>query len=309
MSSGSSSIGSLTGYMQFANLELYYTDDNSSTGHTKPNVSTDPDYIPPVYDPVNCVVPVADTTAPSTLTKLLTNSVDFQGFGILWTPATDNVGVVGYHIKLNGAPETTVTSDVVTYTFEGLAGGTLYTAAVAAFDAAGNVATYRSASVTTTAICLVEGTLITLHDGSQVAIETLQVNDSLLSLAIDGLPLYSDDETVLNTWSSSLITGSMSTANIVSIQPVLVDTVISINNLITSTPEHRHLIKTSNIWSFKKTSDVIIGDSMLDVNNNEILITSIESQSLSVNVYKLDVENLDVFYANGILTHNVKAPI
>jgi len=43
-----------SGYKSFGTLELYYIDDNSSTGITKPNVSTDPDYIAPVLDTVNC---------------------------------------------------------------------------------------------------------------------------------------------------------------------------------------------------------------------------------------------------------------
>jgi hypothetical protein len=44
-----------TGYKSFANLELYYEDNGSSTGQpTKPNVVTDPDYIAPVLDTVTC---------------------------------------------------------------------------------------------------------------------------------------------------------------------------------------------------------------------------------------------------------------
>src|SRR5258705_1233372 len=44
-----------TGYKSFASLEQYYTDDNSATGITKPNINTDPDYIAPVLDTVTCV--------------------------------------------------------------------------------------------------------------------------------------------------------------------------------------------------------------------------------------------------------------
>ena len=247
-----------------------------------------------------------DTTAPTTLSALSVGSRASDGFVVYWsTQPTDNVGVVGFYIKLNGLVIDYIANEIE-YIFSGLNPSTSYTAGVAAYDAAGNVATYKYVSTTTTTTCLIEGTLITLYDGTQVPIETLQVNDSLLSLAIGGLPLYSDDETVLNTWSSSFINGSIGIANIVKIQPFLVDSVISINGLITSTSEHRHLIKTDNIWSFKKVIDVVIGDIMLDINNNEVIITSIETQNSSVTVYKLDVENLDIFYANGILTHNQK---
>lgn len=43
-----------TGYKSFATLERYYTDNNTSTGETKPNVVSDPDYIAPFIDNISC---------------------------------------------------------------------------------------------------------------------------------------------------------------------------------------------------------------------------------------------------------------
>ncbi|KAF2342852.1 DUF5977 domain-containing protein [Flavobacterium tistrianum] len=43
-----------TGYKFYETLERYYTDDGTSTGDTKPNVKTDPDYIAPFKDEVEC---------------------------------------------------------------------------------------------------------------------------------------------------------------------------------------------------------------------------------------------------------------
>lgn len=43
-----------TGYKFFDTLERYYTDDGTSTGETKPNIKTDPDYIAPFLDEVDC---------------------------------------------------------------------------------------------------------------------------------------------------------------------------------------------------------------------------------------------------------------
>jgi uncharacterized delta-60 repeat protein len=45
-----------TGFKKFANLQLYYPDNGESLNVTKVNVSTDPDYIAPVYDIVSCPV-------------------------------------------------------------------------------------------------------------------------------------------------------------------------------------------------------------------------------------------------------------
>jgi hypothetical protein len=154
--------------------------------------------------------------------------------------------------------------------------------------------------------CFIEGTNITLADGSQVLIETLQAGDILKSYAIDTLPLYSDDNTVLITWNTESLTGTLSTATIMSITPVQVSKIVVINNLLKTTPGHRHLIKHDGVWSFIIASNVVVGDILLDINNNEVEVTSVETQEVEKTVYKMDVETLDVFYAENILTHNVK---
>ena len=154
--------------------------------------------------------------------------------------------------------------------------------------------------------CFIEGTNITLADGSQVLIETLQVGDVLKSFAIDTLPLHSDDETVLTTWNTETLTGTGSTASIVSITPVQVSEIVVINNLLKTTPNHRHLVKHEGVWSFESAYNVVVGDIMIDINNNEVEIISVEIQQVEKTVYKMDVETLDVFYAENILTHNIK---
>jgi hypothetical protein len=156
--------------------------------------------------------------------------------------------------------------------------------------------------------CFIEGTNITLADGSQVLIETLQVGDVLKSFAIDTLPLYSDDDTVLATWNTENLTGTSSTASIISITPVQVSEIIVINNLLKTTPNHKHLIKHGGVWSFASAHNVVVGDIMIDINNNEVEVTSVETQEVEKTVYKMDVETLDVFYAENILTHNLKPP-
>jgi hypothetical protein len=154
--------------------------------------------------------------------------------------------------------------------------------------------------------CFIEGTNITLADGSQVLIETLQVGDVLKSFAIDTLPLYSDDNTVLTTWSTESLTGTLSTATITSITPVQVSEIVVINDLLKTTSNHKHLIKHDGVWSFVMASKVVVGDIMIDIDNNEVEVTSVETQEVEKTVYKMDVETLDVFYAENILTHNLK---
>lgn len=179
-------------------------------------------------------------------------------------------------------------------------------------EAEGGGGTYSSLSACqadcTANPCFIEGTNITLADGSQVLIETLQVGDVLKSFAIDTLSLYSDDNTVLTTWNTETLTGTESTASITSITPVQVSEIVVINDLLKTTPDHRHLVKHDGVWSFVIASNVIVGDIMIDINNNEVEVTSVETQEVEKTVYKMDVETLDVFYAENILTHNIKNP-
>lgn len=91
-----------------------------------------------------------DTQAPSLLGSLLTDLQSDSSFRAYWTVATDNVGVAGYYIKLDGQLYDSVASNILEYNFYGLLANSLYTVSVAAFDAAGNIGQYRDANATTT---------------------------------------------------------------------------------------------------------------------------------------------------------------
>ena len=91
-----------------------------------------------------------DTTAPSAPTAVSESSISATGLTVSWTAATDNVGVTGYTVYVNGSKsgQTAATS----YPVSGLTCGTGYTLGVEAYDAAGNVS-QRSTSNATTAAC------------------------------------------------------------------------------------------------------------------------------------------------------------
>ena len=73
-----------------------------------------------------------------------------------------------------------------------------------------------------------------------------------------------------------------------------------------TTGTHQHIIKRDGLWRVVKAYEVAVGDIFLDKEGNEINITSIIIENSDVRIYKLNVETDDVYYANGILTHNVK---
>ena len=91
-----------------------------------------------------------DTTAPSTPTNLTKTASTPTSLALSWTTSTDNVGVTGYTLYVNGAQVGATTGTSMSAT--GLTCGTTYTVAVDAFDAAGNHSAKASMS-TSTAAC------------------------------------------------------------------------------------------------------------------------------------------------------------
>src|SRR4051794_6318943 len=91
---------------------------------------------------VSCLIVVASSSAardrkpPTSPTNLSVSGITSSGFTVKWTASTDNRGVAGYDRFLNGAAAGTTTS--TSHAFSGLTCGTSYTAAVDAYDAAGN---------------------------------------------------------------------------------------------------------------------------------------------------------------------------
>ena len=85
---------------------------------------------------------IADTTPPSTPTELAASGQTASSMTLAWKASTDNVGVAGYDLYLNGKKVGTTTG--TSYTFSGLACATSYTLAVDAYDAAGNVSAQAS---------------------------------------------------------------------------------------------------------------------------------------------------------------------
>ena len=154
--------------------------------------------------------------------------------------------------------------------------------------------------------CLLEGTMVKLANGTQVAIETLEVGQELYSMIVGNMP-DSDDSTVLSNWSQSNPTVSNTTATIVSVKPSTVTSVWNFNNdLLISSEHHLHIIKRSGNWIIKKANEILIGDILMSEAGSEIVITSMVEMTGTYTVYKLDIETNDIFVAYGIITHNAK---
>jgi chitodextrinase len=92
--------------------------------------------------------PPSDTQPPSTPASL-TAYPTASGATLTWAASSDNVGVSGYDVAVDGGTAATTTS--TSYTLTGLACNTAHTATVDAFDAAGNHSSKASVSFTTSA--------------------------------------------------------------------------------------------------------------------------------------------------------------
>src|SRR5262249_57801493 len=88
-----------------------------------------------------------DTTPPSTPAGLATSGIGQTSATLSWSPSTDNVGVTGYRVYLNGGLVTTALT--TSYLYSGLSCGTGYTLGVAAVDAAGNTSTTATTGLQT----------------------------------------------------------------------------------------------------------------------------------------------------------------
>ena len=94
-----------------------------------------------------CTEGGGDTQAPTTPGNLAASNVTTNSATVSWSASSDNVGVTGYDVFVNGTLNGTTTSTSRSLT--GLAANTTYAVSVRAKDAAGNVSSSASINVTT----------------------------------------------------------------------------------------------------------------------------------------------------------------
>jgi chitin-binding protein len=91
-----------------------------------------------------------DTAAPSRPLNVLVTAVSSSTVTLTWNPSSDNVGVTGYKVYVDGASPTSV-GNVTSYQVTGLTLLTTYDFNITAFDAAGNESQFSpTVSETTT---------------------------------------------------------------------------------------------------------------------------------------------------------------
>ena len=156
--------------------------------------------------------------------------------------------------------------------------------------------------------CHVAGELLTLANGETKLVEDVVVGDNLLSVNFDGFSL--DGE--WKSWKRREETlGSVYTNTTVTNVTVLeFGKYYDFNNgLLKITEEHPVLVKdTVGDIYFKQVRDIVNSDWLLNEDNEWVDITSIELIAVPerFTTYSFNVEEADVYFANGIIVHNVE---
>jgi len=153
--------------------------------------------------------------------------------------------------------------------------------------------------------CHVEGTVISMANGTTKLVENLKVGDVLDSFDIKGL---SDSGEWRNFKTNAMeFRAPKSSAKIVRIIKGTYKNYQDINNGLTKiTNEHPILIKRPDGEIFFKQALYIDTTDMIYVNEKWTRVNSNETIHKTVNTYSIDVENEDVYIADGILCHNVE---
>ena len=156
--------------------------------------------------------------------------------------------------------------------------------------------------------CVLYGTKILMEDGTTKPVQEISVGDRLMSKGFIGMP--SKEDSSLFKWNSKDLKLQQENVSVVSTRTFNVNVVYSFNDgqLFTSA-DHLHLFKSEGKWRVGKTLEIKIGDYLLGYDGTEILVSNIIETRGQFLVYRLDVEDNDLFVANGILTHNLKEDI
>jgi chitodextrinase len=148
---------------------------------------------------------VADTTAPSIPTGLQASNITLTSLALLWTPSTDNAGVVRYETRRDGV--SIGTSAVPAMAVDGLVAGSTYSFTVRAGDAAGNWSAWSSAlSVTIPTNAPATSGIVGFNYAERTTTTvTLMWNPTADSLHIVGYRVYRNGQSIGTTSDTTYI--------------------------------------------------------------------------------------------------------
>lgn len=153
--------------------------------------------------------------------------------------------------------------------------------------------------------CILKGTKVKLADGSLINVEELNIGQILFSKLVDTMPIKNEEDVL--SWVSEDLSISDDEVSLVGMTLYKVENIYNFNSgLIKTTPDHLHFVKKQNLYQVVKAQSVLVGDYLIKEDGTEVEIISKILETGYYTVYKLDVEENDLFIANGLITHNAK---
>jgi hypothetical protein len=157
--------------------------------------------------------------------------------------------------------------------------------------------------------CWAYGTLVTLADGTTKLIEEVVKGDVLKSPVI---PTYPNGENSsswypANVWSLDNAEGiTYETTTVVNLRHVIELAYYKLNGTMKLTGDHFLFVYKNGSWQFAKAEEISVGDLVKRSDGSEMTITSKDRVISQTMVVDIDVEENDLFLADGIITHNFK---
>ena len=154
--------------------------------------------------------------------------------------------------------------------------------------------------------CLVYGTKVLMYDGSLKNVEDLIIGDIVKSMAINGL--NPNIELNWEDWVTNDFQYEDGLSIIMNIDDNSFDEYYVFNNKLKATYEHPIFIKRGDTYRFECAENITIGDYMFTSNNEFELISSIDIIDEVIQTININIEENDVYFADGILVHNFAQP-
>jgi hypothetical protein len=149
--------------------------------------------------------------------------------------------------------------------------------------------------------CLVQGTVISMADGTSKVIEDVVVGDLVKSVVLN------QEEGIFEE----------TVGTVVELQQQETELVYSLNEgLLIASEDHKHIVRQktpegdayTERWIVCDTTFVVEDDKMMGADGIEITVTSKEEVTGTKTVHNLVIENHNTFIANGVITYNEILP-
>ncbi len=189
----------------------------------------------------------ADAQAPTAPAEVEVQGITSSQATLRWSPATDNVAVAGYQIKLGEDGTVIDVGNVLQYAFTGLNKATQYTAFVAAYDEAGNLSSWTQCTFSTSGSneCALVSSLFEIRDTNQLQVPYTDHNPVTAAQLAAGLTISEFATVQIKDASGSPVSDNTSVAQGMTVQIVAEDGTV---NPTTYTIAQKNTYNSFNDW-------------------------------------------------------------